>query len=180
MTALTPLLERNADYAAHRHQLTPTPQPRFPLVVVTCLDPRTDPAAFLGVEAGDLPVFRNPGGRITPGMLDDLAFIAQLGAALGAGGGAEIAVIHHTMCGTGFLADDAFRHSVTAATGVDDGYLRGLVVTDPEATVRADVELLRRSGRFPAEATFSGHVLDLESGRVRTVVDVADHGAVAR
>ena len=53
----------------------------------------------------------------------------------------DIAVIHHTDCGSGLFADDDLRHAF-AARGFDDAELRGLAVLDPAATVRADVAAL--------------------------------------
>jgi carbonic anhydrase len=44
--------------------------------LVTCLDPRVDPAAFLGIELGDAPVIRNAGGRVTEAVINDIAFIS--------------------------------------------------------------------------------------------------------
>jgi carbonic anhydrase len=43
-------------------------------------------------------------------------------------------------------------------------------VLDPEATVREDVAQLRSSSAIPDRVTFSGHVYDVQTGRVRTVV----------
>ena len=40
--------------------------PRLGLFVITCLDPRVDPAHFLGLALGDAIVVRNFGGRVTP------------------------------------------------------------------------------------------------------------------
>jgi hypothetical protein len=37
--------------------------PRQQVFLITSLDPRVGPAAFLGVELGDAPVVRNAGGR---------------------------------------------------------------------------------------------------------------------
>jgi carbonic anhydrase len=56
-------------------------------------------------------VVRNVGGRVTPEVINDLAFVSQIAEAVLPGGPLfEVAVIHHTQCGAGALADDAFRH----------------------------------------------------------------------
>jgi hypothetical protein len=57
----------------------------------------------------------------------------------------EVAVIHHTQCGTGFLADPDFRHQASEATGVPDAELEASAVADPYASVMADIELLLAS-----------------------------------
>lgn len=46
--------------------------------MVTCLNPRVDPAGFLRLEPGDAMVIRNAGGRVTDAALRDLAFIGAL------------------------------------------------------------------------------------------------------
>jgi carbonic anhydrase len=43
-------------------------------------------------------------------------------------------------------------------------------VTDPEQTVLLDVERVRSSTTVSARVTVSGHVYDVETGRVRTIV----------
>jgi hypothetical protein len=50
--------------------------------VITCLDPRTDPSAFLGLELGDAMVIRNAGGRVSPDVLKDLAYIGYLSSTI--------------------------------------------------------------------------------------------------
>ena len=46
--------------------------------MITCLDPRTDPASFLGIGLGDAVVLRNVGGRVTPAVIQDVAYIGYL------------------------------------------------------------------------------------------------------
>jgi hypothetical protein len=46
-------------------------------------------------------------------------------------------------------------------------------VVDPERTVRFDVELLRSAAVLPDTITISGHVNDVTTGLVRTVVSAA-------
>ena len=121
MTKMTPLLERNEQFAA-----TYTPGPLGPpasqVVIVTCLDHRVDPAITLGLQLGDAVVIRNTGGRVTQAVIDDIAYLAFLAEQLFSGqvaaeGLFEVAVVHHTQCGTGFLADPGFRHQAAQATG---------------------------------------------------------------
>ena len=66
---------------AHIDPLPPTPTPTRPHVI-TCLDPRTDPSAFLGLEVGDAMVIRNAGGRVSPDVLKDLAYIGYLSSTI--------------------------------------------------------------------------------------------------
>jgi len=83
----------------------------------------------------------------------------------------EVAVIHHTQCGTGFLVDPAFRREASEATGVDEQTLEASAVGDPHTTVAIDVERLLTSPLLPPTMRVSGHVYDPDTGRVTTVID---------
>jgi carbonic anhydrase len=175
MTRITPLLERNEQFASG---YTPVAlgQPTAQLLIVTCLDHRVDPAIFLGLRLGEAPVIRNAGGRVTPAVIDDIAYIAFLagqlfGSQLTEDALFEVAVVHHTQCGTGFLADPAFRQQAAEATGIPEAALEASAVTDPHATVRADVERLLASPSISPKVSVSGHVYDVATGRVTTVLD---------
>jgi carbonic anhydrase len=82
-----------------------------------------------------------------------------------------VAVIHHTQCGTGFLADPSFRQRTAAATGLDEAALEACAVPDPHATVKADVERLLTSPALSPKVSVSGHVYDIATGRVTTILD---------
>jgi len=165
MTRMTPLLARNEQFAR-----TYTPAalgiPAAQLLVVTCLDHRVDPAIVLGLQLGEAPVIRNAGGRVTQAVIDDIAFVAFLAEQLFGGQDAadtlfEVAVIHHTQCATGFLADP----------GLADAALAASVVADPHATVQADVERLLTSPLLTPKVSVSGHVCAIATGRLTTAVD---------
>jgi carbonic anhydrase len=172
---MTPLLENN-EHFARGYAPVPLALPAAQVIVVTCLDHRVDPAITLGLRLGDAPVLRNAGGRVTQPVIEEIAYLAFLGQRLSGGQLAgdsrvEVAVIHHTQCGTGFLADPGFRREASQATGVDEAALQASAVADPFATVCADVERLRTSALLPPGMGVSGHVYDVETGRVTTVVD---------
>ena len=137
-------LERNRAFAAAGGHHGAVVFPNLSLFVITCLDPRVDPAHFLGLGLGDAMVIRNVGGRVTPEVINDVAFIGQLAEnVLPDGPLFEVAVIHHTQCGTGALADDTFRRRYAQRIGADEAALREHAVLDPAATVTRDVERLR-------------------------------------
>src|ERR671925_375537 len=109
MTKMTSLLERNEQFS---RAYTPAALgvPAQPVFIVTCLDHRVDPAIVFGLQLGDAPVIRNAGGRVTQGVIDDIAFLAFLAEQLFGRQGPddrlfEVAVVHHTQCGTSLLAD---------------------------------------------------------------------------
>jgi carbonic anhydrase len=175
MTKMTPLLERNEQFAR-----TYTPAalglPTAEMVIVSCLDHRVDPAIVLGLRLGEAPVIRNAGGRVTQAVIDDVAFLAFLVEQLSGGQGAadtvfEVAVVHHTQCGTGLLADPGFRQQAAEATGLPEAALEASAVADPRITVKADVERLLTSPLLSPKVSVSGHVYDIATGRVTTTVD---------
>src|SRR5437868_13346949 len=136
-------LERNRAFAAAGGHQGAVVFPNLRLFVITCLDPRVDPAHFLGLGLSDAIVVRNVGGRVTPEVINDVAFIGQMAEnALPDGPLFEVAVVHHTQCGTGALADDAFRRRYADRIGAEQEALREHAVLDPRASVSRDVERL--------------------------------------
>ncbi|HEX6933605.1 MAG TPA: carbonic anhydrase [Streptosporangiaceae bacterium] len=172
MTRMTPLLERNERFA---RSYTPAALgiPATRMLILTCLDHRVDPAIVLGLQLGDAPVIRNAGGRVTQAVIDDIAFLAFLADQLFAGQRAddrlfEVAVVHHTQCGTGFLADSGFRRRAAESTGLNEAALEASAVADPHITVSADVHRLLTAPSLPSTVCVSGHVYDVATGHVTT------------
>jgi carbonic anhydrase len=171
---MIPLLKRNEQFA---RTYTPAPlgPPAAQVIVVTCLDHRVDPAIVLGLQLGDAPVIRNAGGRVTQAVIDDIAYLAYLAGQLFGGQDAddelfEVAVVHHTQCGTGFLADPGFRHQAAEATGLSEVALEASAVADPHTTVKADVERLLATPLLSPRVSVSGHVYDIATGRLTTTL----------
>jgi carbonic anhydrase len=172
-------LERNRAFAAAGGHHGAVVFPNLSLFVITCLDPRVDPAHFLGLGLSDAMVLRNVGGRVTPEVINDVAFIGQLAeTALPDGPLFEVAVIQHTQCGTGALADDTFRRRYAQRIGAEEAALREQAVLDPAATVTRDVERLRSAPAISPRVTVSGHVYDVVTGLVEMVVPA--HRSAAR
>ncbi|MFJ8996022.1 carbonic anhydrase [Streptomyces sp. NPDC102279] len=173
MTEFNELLERNRKFAANIDlgSLAMPPMDAMPdrlLLVLACVDPRVEPAGFLGIGTGDAGVLRNAGGRVDDRVAEDIAYLStRLGVRM------DVAVIHHTQCGTGKLSDPAFRQTFAHHTGLDEGALADKAVTDPSVTVREDVAKLLGHPLLSSDvlASVSGHVLRLETGLVDTVVE---------
>ncbi len=164
-------LERNRAFAAAGGHEGAVVFPNLRLFVITCLDPRVDPAHFLGLRLSDAMVVRNAGGRVTPEVIGAVAFIDQLAeSVLPDGPLFEVAVIHHTRCGTGALADDTFRRRYAERIDAEESSLRGQAVLDPAATVAHDVERLRSAPAISPRVAVSGHVYDVDTGLVETVI----------
>jgi carbonic anhydrase len=170
-------LRRNRDFAAAGGHEDALAFPKLRLFVITCLDPRVDPAHVLGLGLGDAIVVRNVGGRVTPEVINDVAFIAQLAEnALPDGPPFEVAVIHHTQCGTSALVDDAFRRRYAERIGADESTLRERAVLDPARTVTRDVERLQSAPAISRRVSVSGHIYDVVSGLVQTVIAAGRRG----
>lgn len=164
-------LQRNRVFAAAGGHQGAVVFPRLRLFVITCLDPRTDPAHFLGLDLSDAMVVRNAGGRVTPEVINDIAFIGQITEnVLPDGPLFEVAVIHHNQCGTGAFADDAFRRRYAERIGAEETALREHAVLDPVATVTRDVERVRSAPAISSRIAVSGHVYDVVTGLVETVL----------
>ena len=119
--SLETLLDRNKAFAATD---AVAKNPKIPWIpnqlsyVITCIDSRVEPAAILGVGLGDATVQRVVGGRVTPAVLRDVAYISYLTETKTPGGPWwELAVIHHTDCGSTLLADPELRHGFAARGG---------------------------------------------------------------
>jgi carbonic anhydrase len=164
-------LQRNRAFAAAGAHEGVTMFPSLRLFVVTCLDPRVDPAHFLGLGLGDAMVVRNVGGRVTPEVINDVAFIGQIAEnVLPDGPLFEVAVIHHTQCGAGALADDTFRHTYADRIGAEESSLLEHAVLDPAVTVARDVERVRSAPAISPRVAVSGYVYDVVTGLVEAVV----------
>jgi carbonic anhydrase len=142
------------------------------LYIVTCIDPRVDPALFLKLEMGDAIVARGVGGRVTDEVVRDLTYISHLVQTKTPDGPwFEVAVIHHTDCGSALLAEPQFRKAFAESTGFDEAALEATAVADPDATVRADVARLMSAPHLSSRIKVSGHIYDVKCGLLRTVVE---------
>jgi carbonic anhydrase len=128
------------------------------LAVVTCIDSRIEPLTMLGLGPGDAKILRNAGARVTDDVLRTLVLASHL---LGVD---RVMVIGHTDCRMTGNEEDVHA-AVRDAGGPDTRELEFLVTNDQEATVRADVELLRTSP-FLAHVRVGGFRYDVETGRV--------------
>jgi carbonic anhydrase len=175
----TTYIERNAEFAADDAKKHIPEIPFLPfkqVYVITCIDPRVEPGAVLGLELGEAIVARNIGGRVTPAVIKDLAWILHLHENLTPDADwFEIAVIHHTDCGSGLFAKDELREGYVARGGWDDKTALEMAVLDPATTVATDIQTLLSAPEL--QPTLSEHVkiggyaYDLHTGKLTTVVE---------
>src|SRR5579862_543571 len=151
MTDFDSMLERNRDFAARQSAAgtlmpsLPRALPNVKAVIIGCADMRVDPAHVLGIRPGEAVVIRNIGGRITPGLLDQLGLLGRIGEVAGEipGGGGEfhLIVLQHTDCGMTRLAGDPAL--LARYFQIQEGDLRTKAVTNPGAALAVDVAALR-------------------------------------
>src|SRR5215469_8750402 len=176
MSNIAPLLDRNRAFASDPGARQNMPRlpfiPNLNLYIVICVDPRVDPAQILGVRLGEAVVQRNIGGRITPAILADIAYVGYLVETKAPEGPYfEVAIIHHTDCGSTLLADDGLRHGFAQRMGINERDLADTPVLDPARTVQTDVSRVLWTEEIPQSVHVSGHAYDVSTGLLTTIVD---------
>jgi carbonic anhydrase len=152
--------EAYADLFSKGHLPMP---PARRLAVVTCMDARLDPAAFLGLEEGDAHVIRNAGGLVTDDALRSLVISHWL---LGT---EEAAVIAHTDCGMLTFTNEVLREKLAEEAGADASAVDFHPFSDLEQSVRDSLGRIRESPLLPDSLELSGWVYDVRSGRIEQV-----------
>jgi carbonic anhydrase len=168
MSVVDELLERSA-HVAQRHTELPF-LPRLGMCIVSCPDPRVDPAVIFGLEPGDAAVVRAAAGRISPIVLQQLLFLQAAGAAAGqASSGLELVLMTHTDCGITRLQGPDYRDALAAFLGCAPDELADKSVGDPAGAVRVDLQLLADTPLIPDSLSVTGLVYDVHTGRVSEV-----------
>jgi carbonic anhydrase len=157
------ILAANERYASSfdRGGLSSPPARNF--AVVTCMDARLDPIAFLGLEVGDAHVIRNAGGVVSDDALRSLVVSHWL---LGT---REALVIAHTKCGMTGFTNEELRDKLRREAGADASDVDFLPFADLEQSVRDGVKLIEDSPLLPDSFRASGFVYEVETGRLREV-----------
>jgi carbonic anhydrase len=166
MNNLDSMLQRNKEFAAQQSvsgtlmPSLPRSLPNVKAVIIGCADMRVDPSHVFGIKPGEAVVMRNIGGRITPGLLEELGLLGRIGQVAGEipGGGGEfhMIVLQHTDCGITRLAGDPAL--LTHYFQIQEGELKAKSVSDPRLAVAVDVAALRAIPALPGEWFISGLV----------------------
>jgi len=164
MSELQRMLQANETFAeGFTAGDTPTPPARR-VAIITCMDARIHPETALGLEIGDAHVIRNAGGRASDDAIRSLIISSRL---LGT---REFAVIHHTECGMLTFSNDDLRAKLAEEAGTDASGIDFLPFSDLEQSVRDDVHRILDTLHIDDGIEVSGHIYDVHTGRVRTVV----------
>jgi carbonic anhydrase len=164
---LQDLLAANARYANGFGEGALSMPPARGLVIVTCMDARLEPLAFLGLRLGDAHVIRNAGGRVTEDALRSLVISQRL---LGTD---AVLVIHHTDCGMLTFTDEQLRDRVRDELG-NEAYavaagMQFLPFADLAASVRDDLATIAASPLIPQEIPVYGLIYDVRTGLLQSV-----------
>ena len=171
MSHLDLLRSRNEQFAESFDGRGQPIQSRFPLVIVSCIDPRTSPVHFLNLEIGDAYVMRTVGGRVTDTVENELRILAfLLEQTSGAPTDLNVMVIHHTDCGMQKISSEEARAALSEHMGTDR-FTKIYPAPNPHESVQLDVDKLRSSSIAPDGITVTGHVFDVETGRLHQIVD---------
>lgn len=143
--------------------------PSLRTIVVGCVDPRVDPERLLGVSTGEVATFRNVGGRVVPGVLDELVMLRGVTQAAGGdlGAGWNVLVLHHTDCGITRLQDQP--DLLAGYFEMPPADLAARAVGDPRAAVAVDVAAVRAETRLGAGLVVTGAVYDVGTGLVEVL-----------
>ena len=161
MSTIDEFVENNARYATDFAKGDLPIPPAKKVAVITCMDARVSPFAFLGLEEGDAHVIRNAGGVVTDDEIRSLAISQRL---LGT---EEIMVIHHTDCGMLTFTDDDFKNQIEQDTGIRPQWAAESF-PDVDEDVRQSVARVKASPFIPRKAV-RGFVYEVESGNLREV-----------
>jgi carbonic anhydrase len=178
MSNLDQLLQRNKEFAVRQSAegtlmpSLPRAMPSVKALIIGCADMRADPAHLLGTKPGEAVVLRNIGGRITPGLLEQMGLLNRIGQVAGEipGGGGEfhLIVLQHTDCGITRLAGDPAM--LAHYFQIQESEVSAKVVTDPRAAIAIDVAALRAIPALPDAWLISGLMYDVATGLVEIVV----------
>jgi carbonic anhydrase len=146
--------------------------------LLSCSDPRLDPAKYAGPVEGDAHVIRNAGGRASDDAIRSLVISYKL---LGT---REFFVIHHTDCGMAFFSNDVMHgllaSSLETAELTPNGFrdvgrgpgssasedIEWLTIRDQKQAVIDDVERIRTHPLIPKSISIYGFVYDVHSGKL--------------
>ncbi|KAF1962493.1 carbonic anhydrase [Byssothecium circinans] len=137
--------------------------------IISCADPRVEPAEFLQLKKGEAVVFRVAGGRVQEQVLRGMEIIGTL-APIGL-----VVVIHHSDCGGLFRTDEEvsdilaqrFPEHAHEVEGKSFGTFKHLGL---EGSIREDVEKVKGWAFLPKFAEVKGYAFITETGELKEVV----------
>lgn len=162
MSALEEFIQANERYARDFEAGGLPAPPSRRVAVVTCMDARLDPEAFLGLELGEAHVIRNAGGVVTEDVIRSLTISQRF---LGT---EEIMLVHHSDCGMLTFSDDEVKQRILEDVGIKPEFAME-AFSDLEEDVRQSIRRLQSSPFVQNKNNVRGFVYEVETGRLREV-----------
>ena len=159
MSVVDEVSQANERYASGFAKGSLPMPPARKLAVVTCMDARLDPAAFLGLEEGDAHVIRNAGGVVNEETIRSLVISHRL---LGT---EEAIVIGHTDCGMLTFTNADVHEKL----GPESESIDFQPFPDTAERVRQSVETIRNHPLLADGFGATGYVYDVRTGRIERV-----------
>ncbi|TFB02182.1 Uncharacterized protein CCMA1212_005717 [Trichoderma ghanense] len=131
---------------------------------VTCNDRRCIPERFFNIQPGEVVVHRNAGGNVRHALRDIIILDEVLGLK-------EIAIVHHTDCGTLRFRDEDIRKTDSRYWPEIDAMHIG-AIADVDRSVGDDLEWLGKTPfvRKDLIEKTRGFIFDVKTGLVSPVV----------
>ncbi|TKA66838.1 hypothetical protein B0A55_08818 [Friedmanniomyces simplex] len=143
------------------------------MIILTCMDPRSNPYEFWKVEFGPA-IIRNAGGRATEDALRSMRVLSSIMAngenTLGA-----VAVVHHTDCGLHHglnFGNEFIRKKLAERVPELAGEVEKMdfgSFADVEASVKEDMAVVKNDPYLPKDLEVLGYVHDSFTGKTREV-----------
>jgi len=168
MSEIKTLQNRNQQFSATFRYGELSKKPAFSTVIVTCVDARIDPAHFLKLEPGEVITFRNTGGRITADTERELAALWFMGKQMG--GNLEIALIHHTDCGTESFANPQLKQGLTKVVGLSEDDVEQRVIHNHQESIQDDIARLKISSFISDDIVVSAHLYHTDTGHMEQII----------
>ncbi|KAI8995435.1 carbonic anhydrase [Trametes punicea] len=170
MSAYKDFAKANEEYVATFGDKGNLPlPPSKKLLIVTCMDARLNPYAYLGIKEGEAHIVRNAGGVAKEALRSIVISQRLLGTR-------EIAVFHHTGCGMvtfdtpklRALVKESDPDNAALARAVDE--IDFLEFSGLEESVREDVRFLQENPLVLPGTKITGWVYEVETGKIRQIV----------
>ncbi|MEM7336067.1 MAG: carbonic anhydrase [Chloroflexota bacterium] len=172
MLTFEDFLQRNERFA-EKHTNDLTIMPRSLTIILSCLDARTDPAQFLGIEAGDALVMRTAGARVGDDLALDLGILWRMVQRMQGEHfkGISFAIVQHTNCGFERLANPDMAAGLSRALSINVDKITKRAIYNHEQSMQNDITKLKNSPYVPNEMVVGGYLFDLDSGLVNEVIE---------
>lgn len=137
------------------------------LAVLTCMDARLEPLAFLGLNLGDAHIIRNGGGRASEDAIRSLvASYTHLGTK-------EFLVIHHSECGFETFTQEEMGKLLKEKLDTSEGeFVNWLSISDRIESIKNDVMHIRNHPLISKDIEITGLLFNTKTGELTEVINV--------